>query len=92
MDLCVPNNDVVSKFFGVLEAVRCKTNATTSKKGDTFVKVCKMHKLHHDQFRLYKRWLIYLLFVPEADLLVDDNCAFKPSGPRWKHILQEGSR
>jgi hypothetical protein len=99
VDLHVPKTDVVSKFFDGLDIARCKTQAITSQKGDTFVKVCKMHKLRHDQFGLYKRWLIELLFVPEADLPVDGNCVFKstfvfphPGGSRWKQILQEGSR
>ena len=93
-------NSLVTDFFDELDAKKNETKAITSQKGDTFVKVCKKHKLSFEKHGLYKQWLIDEMIVPMMDLPVDGNkrtvkagLVFPyPSGSRWQSILKYGSR
>ena len=63
----------MTDFFDKLDAKKNETKAITSQKGDTFVKVCKKHKLSFEKHGLDKQCLIDEMIVPLMDLPVDGN-------------------
>ena len=86
--------------FDRCDAEKCKSKAIYSEVGDTFTRVCKLHKLPFEQHNLYKQWLIQLRHVRSADIPVERRGAklnagvlfVFPSGSVWRKLIAEGSR
>ena len=57
-----------------IDAKRCKPKAITSKDGDTFTRVCRMHKLPFEQHGVYRQWLTQQRHVQSIDLPTERRC------------------
>ena len=83
-----------------IDAEKCKPKAITSKDGDTFTRVCRMHKLPFEQHGMYRQWLTQQRHVQSVDLPTERRGAvlkagvvlLYPSGSAWQKLIAEGSR